>query len=282
MAGDVSRSQDFYNVIQYDDILNDTAQAIRRKQKDYDLEIEQGEVDISDNYHKMRAETILGGDTDITVGDDDRIKTGLLVRSGHSGFHGLKVEPSALREICSNGMKGWVADQTYEQTHSEPYQPELVQHGVDAVVEGSDHLEDRLQKAKEEKLVGGKQEVRLLMHDLGIDQYLDTPVADIPLSIEDETPDDEVSLYDAYQAATRALTHHSRGDINDHKLDRAFDEASKLLETGYNELPDAEQLGEKTVEKRLDQLTRSSGTDRYWEGEDEDVRELAELHGLTA
>lgn len=69
----------------------------------------------------------LDGDTDIVVVEEDIIKNGLRVRSGHSGMHGLKIGQGGLREICSNGMKGWVADHTYEQTHSEHFKSELVQ-----------------------------------------------------------------------------------------------------------------------------------------------------------
>ncbi|MFC4359263.1 hypothetical protein ACFO0N_15055 [Halobium salinum] len=283
MAGDVSKNKDFYQVIQYDDILNDTADAIRRKQQTDDLNFGvSGYVELADDYHKMTANTIFDGDeTTLHLEDDDAIQTGLNIRSGHSGFHGLKIQPSALRQICSNGMMGWVADKTFEQTHSEEYQPALIHHGVDAVIDGAEELEQRLEAAQNEYLLGGKDELRLLMHEM-IGDYLDTPIGDIPLSIEAETQADDISLYDAYQSMTRALSHHAKDDVPQYRLDRGFDEAARLLDTGYNQLPDAEQFGEQVIERRANQVIENQDIERYWDQEDETLQELMAQHGLTA
>ncbi|MUV56091.1 hypothetical protein [Halogeometricum sp. CBA1124] len=282
MAGDVSRSDDFYKIFQYNDILDDTADAIRRKQKDDDLEFGvTGSVEVADDYHKMRMESIFDGEeTTFNLGEDDAIKTGLNVQSGHSGFHGLKIQPAALREICTNGMKGWVADMTFEQTHSEEYQPALFHHGVNAVIDGTEDLEHRLENAQNEYLAGGKDELRIMMHEM-IGEFLDTPVADIPLSLEQEVGDDEISLYKAYQSMTRALSHHAREDLPQYKVDEGFERAATLLDTGYNELPDAKQLGRQTVERRANEVIENSDAEMYFDGEDQTLRELMEEHEIT-
>ena len=276
MAGDVSKN--FYNIFQYPDILDTTAQALRNRQQDTDFEV-RGNVEISETYHKMSSKIHFDGETDIVVGEDDVIKNGLRVRSGHSGMHGLKVEQGGLREVCSNGMMAWMADHTYEQTHSESFQPELVQKGVDAVIDGRHRVEERLERAEERKL-RSTDEVRLLLHDLDLEYYLDTPVADIPLSIEEEVTGERPSLKDAYDSATRALTHHAREDIPQYKLDEGYERAAQLLETGVG-LPHEDELVESTLESRAYALTESDG-EEYWEGETEDVREMMEGRGLTA
>lgn len=285
LAGVVSSNDDFYHTIQYDNILEDTANALQRQQNTgEDLEIKSGTIDLADDYHKMYANTILTG-SDVELNADpagnDPIKTGLNIQTGHSGFHGLKIQPAALREICSNGMKGWVAEKEYEQTHSEPYQPELIEHGVQAIIEGTDQLEERLHQAQQQELVGGKDELRLIMHET-IDEYLEQPVADIPMNIEQETGEDTVSLYDAYQAMTRALTHHAKDSMPQYKIDEGFETAAQLLENGRNRLPNAERLGENYVQNRVQHLVEDPETEEYWDGETQDVRELMEEHNLAA
>ena len=283
MAGDVSRNQDFYNIFQYDDILQDTAEAIRRQQEDEDVGFEiSGEVEIADDYHKMTLHSIFDGDeTTIMLGDDDAIKTGLNVRTGHSGFHGLKVQPLALREVCSNGMMGWVADKTFQQSHSEPYQPGMIEYGVGAVVDGTDDLQERLEEAQNRYLTGGKDELRLLMHEM-IGEYLDTPVGDIPLSLEREVSDDQVSLYEAYQSMTRALSHHADQSIPQHRLDDGVEAAASILENGQNVIPDPEVMGRQRIKRRANEVIESNDPDLHFDGEDETLRELMEEHEITA
>lgn len=282
MAGDVSANTDFYEVFQYGDILQDTADAIRRKQKRDGLEFNvSGDVEVADDYHKMRAEATFNGDTDFELAEDDTVSNGMLIRSGHSGSHGFKAGPYRVRQICENGMTTLVADHIFEQTHSTEYDPTILTKALDATIDGTDQLIDRIEEAESSYLKGGKDELRIMMHET-IGDYLDTPVGDIPLSIEEETSGDDVNLHEAYQAMTRALSHHAKDNIPQYKLDDGFEAAAQLLETGYNELPDAERLGQQYVERRANQLIENQDSDRYFEGEDETVRELMAEHGLTA
>jgi hypothetical protein len=286
MAGDVSKNDDWYNIIQYPDILQTTADAIRKRQQEPDLDLDvSGEVTVSPSYHKMGAKTEFHGDTDINVGGDDTIYTGLRVRSGHSGMHGVKADVGGLREICSNGMMAWVADNTFEQTHQEPFQPALIYQGVDSVIDGSEEIEKRLEDARSMKL-GNRDELRLILHET-VGQYLENPNADIPLAMEDEfatiSEEDELSLLNAYNAATRALTHYNDEELSDLQLDRGYEQAAEILETGYG-LPNPDELAENALENRAYTLTDAEDRDdaEYWNGEAEDLREMMQERGITA
>jgi hypothetical protein len=286
MAGDVSRSENWYNVIQYPDILQTTADAIRQRQEDPSLDLDvSGEVTVSPSYHKMSARTSFSGDTDIEIAGDDRIYTGLRVRSGHSGMHGLKADVGGLREVCSNGMMGWVADSTFEQTHQEPFQPALIYQGVDSVIDGTDEIEQRLEDARSQKL-GNRDELRLILHET-VGPYLDNPTADVPLAMEEEfavvSDEDELSLWNAYNAATRALTHYSDTELSELQLDHGYEQAAQLLETGYG-LPNPDDLAEDTLENRAYELTEADDREEeeYWNGESEDLREMMQVRGLTS
>jgi len=280
MAGDVSGNPNHYNVFQFPDLVEDKAQAIRTEQEDRDFTVS-GKVEPSKYYHTLRVETLFDGEAgEIEPLDGDVIRVGVNLKCGHTGFTGLKVSPMAYREVCRNGLKDWVQEQVYQQTHSQPYKPELIRHGVSHILDGKDELEQRLADAQSQELRGGREEVRLILHEIGIDDYLDNPVADIPLSIEEEAGDD-VTLYDAYQAGTRALTHHSDEELSQNQLDRGYELVAELLDNGSG-MRDAEQMAEYYVENRLNQLAADPEAELNYEDEREDVRDLAELHGITA
>lgn len=279
LAGIVSSSDQYYNVIQYPDILDTYASGIRQRQEDTDFEIS-GSTEIAPDYHKMSTRVNFDGEPEVEVGEGDVIQLGNRVRSGHSGYHGVKIDVGGLREVCSNGMMGWVADTTYEQTHQEPFRPEIVFNGIDAVIDGTEVVQQRLEDAQREELRGGKDEARLLLHEL-IEPYLENPRGDIALSIEEEVDGADATLYEAYNAGTRALSHHARQDIPQYDLDEAYDQLSQLLDQAGS-LPDAEEYGRRTVENRAYRLTEDQGVEEHWEGETQDVRELLETHGIEA
>lgn len=228
--------------------------------------------------------TVRFGGEDVTVyaGENDPLDQGLKVRSGHSGFHALKLDHYVYRQICSNGAWGIVSDQHYEQTHSEPFQPGLIFHAVDSVIDGADIVEDRLQRAQERELMN-RDEAMLILRDLGVDRFLENPHGDLALSLEEERSDDTITLYDTYNAATRALTHHADPSIPKYELDYGFEAAASLLETGRG-IPDPKEMGESVVQERANQLTEAGDPEEeaYWEGEEEAVRELLEAHDLAA
>lgn len=223
----------------------------------------------------------IGLDQQIEPMSGDIIETDVRVKSGHSGFHGVKYQTGAIREICSNGMMGFVADQQYEQTHGEEFQPGLAMHAVDSVVEGTDVVEDRLQQAQERTL-RNQDEALLVLQDLGIDYYLENPTHDFIMALNDQAEDlEEPSLYDTFNAATYALTHLSKDDIPQYELDTGFERASALLEYGEG-IPHPDILGENAVRNRANELIEDPDAEEYWNGETESVRELMEEYEIQA
>ncbi len=274
MAGEVSSSDDFYNVIQYGDILEAVGQGMESRGVE-----PEGHVTISPTRHKMSAKIGLGEVVEPVEGDEIALQ--LHTRSGHSGYHGVKYEPGAERMVCSNGMTAFVADHSFEQTHGEPFQPQLAYHAVDAMIDGADEVEKRLEEARERTLLN-QDEALLILHDLGIDQYLENPTSDLVNALHEEVDDpDNPSLYETYNAATYALTHLSVQDTPEYVLDDGYEKAAELLEYGDG-IPHPEILGENTVQNRARSLVEAdeSETEEYWDGETETVRDLMEYHEI--
>jgi hypothetical protein len=117
-TGIVSSSEDFYNVIQYGDILETVGDAAGNHGLD-----PSGRVTVSPTAHKMSA--VLDFDQEVYASEGDPIDLGLKVRSGHSGLHGLKYDVGAERQVCSNGMMAFVSDLHFQQSHSDSFQPGL-------------------------------------------------------------------------------------------------------------------------------------------------------------
>lgn len=224
----------------------------------------------------------IGVDQTVEPAPGDEIEMQLHVRSGHSGYHGVKYAVGAERLVCSNGMTAFVEDQVFEQTHSDPLQKGLAFHAVDTVIEGKDVVEDRLQQAQERELMN-QDEALLVLQDLGVDRYLEDPTADLLNALREEVDDpDNPSLYETYNAGTYALTHLADDGVPEHGLDNGYEQLSRLLEYG-NGIPDPGILGENAVERRYQEfMDEPEETEEYWEGEREDLSELAELHGITA
>jgi hypothetical protein len=274
-TGVVSSSEDFYNVIQYGDILETVGDAISR----YENVEPRGEVSVSPTAHKMAADIDFG--QEVYASQDDPIDLGLEVRSGHSGFHGLKYDVGAERQVCSNGMTAFISDLSFDQTHSEPFQPGLAYNAVDAIVESPDEIEDRLSKAQNQELLN-QDEALLVLMETGIDRYLENPVPDLLNSLYDEVDDPESpSLWETYNAGTRALTHYTR-DVPDYDLAEGFDQASQLLEDGTNSLPEPERLGQRAVSNRSRALIEQGDSEPYWPEEEQTLRELMDAHELQA
>jgi hypothetical protein len=275
LAGEVSSGDDYYNIIQYGDILEAVAQGIEGRPEDIQPE---GHVALSDTRHKMSAR--IGMDQSVEARPGDEINLDLRARSGHSGYHGLKFDVGAMREICSNGMMAFVADQSYEQTHSEEFQPQLAYHAVDAVMDGVDTVEQRLEQAQERTL-RNQDEALLVLQDVGIDRYLEQPTADLLTALNEEVEDpEEPSLYETFNAATYALTHLSE-DRPQYQLDDGYEQASQLLEYGEG-IPHPDILGENAVRRRANELIEDPDAEEHYEGETEDIRELMEYHEVQA
>jgi hypothetical protein len=186
--------------------------------------------------------------------------------------------------ICQNGMTGWFGELEFRQTHQDPFQPALLHQGVEAVVNGSEQLEERLEYARD-RTFQHPNELRLLMHDLGLDWVVENPEAEIPMAIEEERAlledDADLSLYNAYNAATRLINHYSRDSLDQHQLNSAYDRAASLLESGEQEVPDPDELAEEALSNRAVELSSDRDVETNWTGENQDVRELMESRGLA-
>jgi hypothetical protein len=275
-VGDVSSSTDFYNVIQYGDIL----EALGRAVEQYDGQLGlSGEAAISPSGHKFSAQLDFQGDTDVLLDDgEDVIQLGVKARSGHSGFHAVKYDVGAERQVCSNGMMAFVSNLHFEQTHQEPLDYGLAQHAVDAVVEGSDAVEDRLEQAQEREFYN-MDEALLVLHDLGLDRYFEEPNQTLAQCLCEEMEDDGPTLYETYNAATRALTHYVGDDVPQYQVDEGLEQSAYLLDGDGYGLPEIEYLAGKAVTARADAYLDSDepeSVDQYWEGERDAVETLME------
>ena len=273
-TGVVSSNDDFYNVIQYGDVLETVGDAIDRHGV-----VPSGEVSVSPTAHRMSADINFDGAT-VYANSDDPINLGLQVRSGHSGFHGLKYDVGAERQVCSNGMTAFVSELGFDQTHSDPFQPGLAYNAVDAIVESPEEIEHRLAEAQNRELMN-QDEALLVLMETGIDRFLENPVPDLLNALYDEIEDPEnPTLWETYNAGTRALTHYTQ-DVPEYSLADGFENVSQLLEDGTNSIPEPERLGQQAVKNRSRSIIENSG-EPYWEGETESLRELMEKHEIQA
>lgn len=272
----MSASEEWYNVIQYGDVLEEIGRGVAQ----HDIE-PTGHVTVSDSYHKMSAKIGLNRVVEPRAGDE--IDLQLHARSGHSGYHGVKYELGAERVVCSNGMTAFVAEQRFEQTHGEPFQPQLAHHAVESMVEGTDAVEERLEAAQQRTLLN-RDEALLVLHDLGIDDYLENPSSDLIDALHEEvTNPDEPSLYETFNAATFALTHLTDDETPEYVLDEGYERAASLLEYGDG-IPHPGILGENAVQNRAQTLIEADdpAAEAHWDGEVDAVRELMVEHEIQA
>jgi hypothetical protein len=272
-VGDVSASTDFYQVHQYSDIIESVALALDA----YDDVLDpKGHVILSDSGHKLSAYVDFP-DMTVEPEPDDVIDLGLKVRSGHTGFHGLKYDVGAERQVCRNGMIAFVSDFHTGQTHSEPLDYGLARTAVDAIVEGIDVVEDRLDAAIDREFLS-EDEALLVLLDHGLDTYFADPVATLRESLQEEVDADKPTLYDTYNAATRAITHAA--DLTAERRDVALDQAATLLDTA-GDLPDPTDLGQRALERRVNTYA-TDDVEPYWEDEEDTLHALLEAHGDAA
>jgi len=227
-------------------------EAVGRAVDHYDGLDATGTAAISPSGHKMTARVNLGDYAAIEPQPGDVIDLGLQVQTGHSGYHAVKYDVGAERQVCSNGMVAFVSDMHVEQTHQQPFNPGIAQQAVDAVVEGADTVEERLQDARE-RTFRDQDEAVLVMYDFGLDQYFNEPRDVFRDAVEAEVDADVPSLYDTYNAATRAITHHLDDDTPAYVQDEALEAAGDLLDyPGYG-LPEADYLGQRAVDNRIEE-----------------------------
>ena len=279
-VGDVSESDDYYNVIQYGDVLETVGKAVEQYDGAIDVD---GHVALSPSGHKLSAKIDFYGDTTIEPVQGDTINLGLKVRTGHSGYHAVKYDIGAERQICSNGMMAFFSEMQFQQTHQDPLNPGIAQQAVDAVVQGSEEVEERLRLAREE-VFENQDEALLVIYDFGLDQYFENPQRTFREALDSELEDGEhPTLYTTYNAVTRALTHHTEDNMPEYVRDQALETAGNLLDyPGYG-LPEADYLGSRAVDNRINEWIEAEeepdpivGTDR--EDEQERLSELSAVH----
>jgi NAD(P)H-dependent FMN reductase len=140
---------------------------------------------------------------------------------------------------------------------------------------GADEVEERLEQAREREFQNYDEAVLVLM-DAGIDQYFEEPVDTFRDALDEEVAGDTPTLYDTYNAATRALT-HTEG-LSAEQRDRGLEQAARLLDR-RGEVPDAAALGRQAVEQRVEEYTTEDDVDPYWEDEEETLETLVAAHG---
>lgn len=275
LAGEVSSSDQHYKIHQYGDILRYLGKGIEQHD---DLD-PSGHVTVSPTRHRMTGQINLGKEFEPVENDTHELQ--LRFSSGHAGFFATKYEPGMIREICSNGMKGFVPEQTYRQTHSEYLKPGLAFHAVDSIVDGVDAVEEKIARAHEEVLMN-MDEAYLLLRDAGLDQYFENPQSDLLQALHEEVDDPTApTLKETYDAATRALTHYVEPNVPEYAVDDGLERAARLLDQN-GQTPSAEELGSQVVEKRLNQFVEDQDIDPYWEDEEEALVELGEMHNVQA
>jgi hypothetical protein len=274
-VGDVSASEDFYNVIQYGDLLESAAGALDTYT---DTVTPKGHVILSDSGHKLSAYVDLQGlAAEPEAGNV--IDLGLKIRAGHTGFHGVKYDVGAERQICRNGMMAFVSDLQFEQTHQDPLDYGLTRSAVDAIVDGVDVVEDRLERAHERAFISEDEAVLVLLNH-GLDAYFDEPAIVLRDSLREEldTRHDQPTLYETYNAATRAITHGA--ELSMDQREAALERAARLLDL-HGSVPEPEELGRYAVERRVEQHAADEA-ESYWDEEVETLRTLIEAHGEAA
>lgn len=272
-VGDVSATEDFYTVIQYGNILEAVGHALDAYA---DTITPKGYVRLSDSGHRMSAYIDFDG---IAAEPDagDVIDLGLQVRTGHTGFHGLKYDVGARRQVCTNGMLAFVADLHFEQTHQDPLDYGLARQAVEAIVDGVDVVEDQLARATDREFINA-DEALLVLLDHGLDAYFDDPVAALRESLREEleTGQAQPTLYDTYNAATRALTHGA--SLSTDRREEGLERAARLLDA-EGDVPEPTELGRQALDRRVEAYTSTDDVDPYWDAEEETLHALLEAHG---
>ncbi|EMA39316.1 hypothetical protein C446_08796 [Halobiforma nitratireducens JCM 10879] len=257
------------------DIIDYEAQALEQYS---DAVRPKGYVRESSDGRKLTVYTDLDG-LEVEPFDGDIYELGKRTSHAHTGMHGLHHDIGAVRVICTNGMVSFDAEKHFSQTHSEPLNYALFEHAYDSIVSGVADVEDRIQAAADQELVN-RDEALLVLTDLGIDAYLpvDDPLDTLRDALETELDayQDQPTLYDTYNAATRALTHADGMDADNRT--RGLEQAARLLDR-EGDVPDATELGRRAVEHRVDQYTADAEIDPYWDGEEETLQTLIEAHG---
>lgn len=282
VVADVSANTDWYNILQYGDVLEAVGDGIQQYEDAVDVT---GYVSLSPSGHKMGAHITFHGNTDIEPRDGEPLHLGLKVQSGHAEFEDLTYSVAATPQEGTHEMAGFISALDKEQTHEQPLQDGLAHDAVERILENPDMVESRLRAAQERRFMD-EDEALLVLMGHHINWYIDDPVASLRNTLAAQNDGSAPSLYDAYTAGTRALADQYRtGDTPAYRIDQGLDQAAELLETGGNELPDADELARDALRRRIRTYAEAedpSEVNRFWRDEPEMLRTLAEQRGVTA
>lgn len=275
LVGEVSGRKEHYTPHQYGKILQNLGRAMEQHDGIYP----QGKASVSKTYHRFTGRLGLGKEFEPLDGDTYELE--IRFDSGNTGQKSTSYEVGATRLICTNGQRAWDSEFTFSQTHQEPLNPNMAFHAVDSILEGVDSYSKRIALAEEEKMKSLDDSILTIL-DTGIGQYFDDPVPKLRRALAEEVDDPEQpTLKETYDAATRAVTHYT-DNLPEYVLSDALGITSNLLDQ-HGQLPEAEQLGRRAVEKRANQYIEDrDNVEPNWEDEEEDVRQLMETHGITS
>jgi len=168
------------------------------------------------------------------------------------------------------------------QTHHDELDPTMFYQVARSVVENSDMVEERYDQMKEIELDSEWTAFEFLEHRLDLPFYIEGGHADIARTYDDVVEDpSNPTVYETLQVATNQLTHNSRDDLPQHVINTAQEKASDLVDL-HGELPDYEEMAIDTIEDRAYQFQNFDNVDEYWDGEEEQIEELAEEYGIHA
>lgn len=276
LCGEVSDREGNYHVHQYSDILEYAKKGLEQ----HDGLDPSGKVSVSSPYHRMTSKINFGENIEPVDGDVHNI--GLALSSGHAGFYATKVDVGAEREVCSNGMTAFVSEFNDGQYHNQPLNPGMIFTAIDGIAEGTDVIEERLADAQKNHLKN-LDEAILVIRDFNVGNVLENPVDDLRKALNQEVSDpSSPTQKEVYDAATRALTHYVGDDVDEVYVDDELERAARILDQDGN-LPDSEDLGRKAVQNRSrEYIENRDEVEEYWDGEEDDIRELMEVHGVEA
>ena len=271
----MSANDDHYHVFQPADIVDYEVQALDQYR---DTVRPKGHVRESADGRKLTIYTDLNG-IEAEPFDGDVYEIGKRTTHAHTGMHGLHHDIGAVRVVCTNGMVAFDSEKQFSQTHSDRLDYALFEHAYDSIINGVEDVENRIQAAADQDLVN-REEALLVLTDLGIDTYLptDDPITTLrdALDAELDADQEQPTLYETYNAATRALTHAD--GIRAEQRDRGLEQVARLLDR-HGDVPNATTLGQQAVERRVDAYADDEEVDPYWEDEEDALQTVIEARG---
>lgn len=282
LVGITSSNDNRFVPHEYSDITEFTADAVESLKEDHDFQF-QGTLETSDNYHRYTNEGIFNG-MEINPGNnDDPTNIGLKVTSGNDGRKATEGTYFEERQVCENGLTVPVADMSVRQTHHDPLDPTPFYQLAQSVVQNSDMIEDRYSQMKEIELDSEWTAFEFLEHRFDLPFYIEGGHGDIAQKYHETAEDpSNPTVYETLQVATNLLTHQSRDDLPKHVINTAQEKAAEMVDLGGG-LPDFDRMAKDTIESRVYEFAHAEDeVEEYWQGEEEDLEELAETYGITA